>query len=57
MILQLAYVVAMIVGLMAVQAAALYAIGWLVLLIVRCVPLVGKKHRHKHWERLNCPSE
>jgi len=57
MILQLAYVVAMIVGLMAIQAAALYAIGWLVLLICRYIPLVGKRHRHEHWARLNRPSE
>jgi hypothetical protein len=56
-ILQLVYGLAIIAGLMAVQAAALYAIGWLVLLIFRYVPLVGKKHRHEHWQRLNGPPE
>jgi hypothetical protein len=57
MILQLAYGFAVIAGLMAVQAAALYAIGWLVLLVCRYVPLVGRKHRHKDWQRLNRPPE
>ena len=57
MILQLVYVVAMIIGLMAVQAAALYAIGWVVLLVFRYIPLIGKKHRHERWHQLNRPPE
>ena len=57
MILQLVYVVAMIIGLMAVQAAALYTIGWVVMLAFRYVPLIGKKHRHERWQQLNRPHE
>ena len=43
----------MIAGLMAIQAAALYVIWWLVMLVVRFVPIVGVKHRHRDWDRLN----
>jgi F0F1-type ATP synthase assembly protein I len=55
MILQLVYAVAAIAGLVAIQVAALYAIWWLVLLVFRFIPIVGKKHRHENWQRLNRP--
>lgn len=56
MILQLVYGFAAIAGLVAVQIAALYAIWWLVLLVLRFVPIAGKRHRHEAWQRLNRPS-
>jgi hypothetical protein len=57
MILQLLYAFAAIVGLVAIQAAALYAIWWLVLFVFRFVPIAGKRHRHEDWQRLNRPPE
>ena len=33
--------------------AALYAVSWAVLCVVRFIPLVGRKHRHSDWDRLN----
>jgi hypothetical protein len=55
MMLQFAYALAAIAGLLAVQAAALYVIWWLVLLVFRYIPMVGRKHRHRDWQRLNRP--
>lgn len=55
--MQLVYGLVAIAGLVAVQVAALYAIWWLVLVAFRYIPLVGKKHRHEHWQRLNRPRE
>ena len=43
----------MIAGLLAIHAAALYVIWWLVMLSVRFVPIVGVKHKHRDWDRLN----
>jgi hypothetical protein len=51
-ILQLAYIVAIIAGLLAIMAAAYYTICWLTLIAVRCIPIIGKKHRHRDWYRL-----
>jgi hypothetical protein len=34
-------------------AAASYALGWFVLCLVRFVPLIGTRHRHSDWDRLN----
>lgn len=51
--LQLAYGVAIIAGLLAIQVAALYAIGWMVLAAMRFVPSIGRRHKHGDWERLN----
>ncbi len=36
-----------------IVVAALYALSWAVLCLVRFIPLVGRKHRHSDWERLN----
>ena len=33
--------------------AALYAFMWTVLCLVRFIPMIGRKHRHSDWERLN----
>lgn len=57
MILHLVYGFAAIAGLVAVQLAALYAIWRLVLLVLRFVPIAGKRHRHEAWQRLNRPPE
>ena len=42
-----------IAGMIAIQLAALYLICWLVLLAFRRVPMIGKRHRHGDWNRLN----
>jgi hypothetical protein len=42
-----------IAGMLALQGAALYLIYWLVLLAFRRVPMIGKRHRHRDWDRLN----
>ena len=48
---------AVIAGLLAVQTALVYGLGWLVLVAVRRVPLIGRRHRHEAWDRLNRVSE
>jgi hypothetical protein len=35
----------MIAALLALQALALYVIWWVVMIVVSCVPMVGKRHR------------
>lgn len=44
---------AMIAGLLFVQALALYLVARLVLIGVSFVPLIGKRHRHSRWDSLN----
>jgi len=36
-----------------ILVAGWYALSWSVLCLVRCIPLIGRKHRHSDWERLN----
>lgn len=36
-----------------VLASAAYGFMWAVLCLVRVVPMVGRKHRHSDWDRLN----
>ena len=52
-ILDLFFGLAMIAALMAVQLLALYLISRLVLMAVSFVPMIGRKHRHKDWDRRN----
>jgi hypothetical protein len=52
-VLQLAYGFALIAALLAVQAALLYGIWWLVLAVVSYVPIIGRKHKHPNWDRLD----
>jgi len=33
--------------------AGVYGLCWVALCLVRFIPLVGRKHRHSDWERLN----
>ena len=54
-VLQLAHGFALIAGLLAIQFALLYAIWWLVLVVVSYVPIIGRKHKHPNWDRLNRP--
>ena len=44
---------AIIAALMAVLAVAGYVMWWLVLLAVAKLPMIGRRHRHKDWDRLN----
>ena len=43
------FVIALPIGL----AAAAYAFMWSVLCVVRFIPMIGRKHRHSGWDRLN----
>ena len=36
-----------------ILVAGFYALSWAVLCLVRFIPLIGRKHRHSDWERLN----
>jgi hypothetical protein len=51
--LQLAAGVVFIAGLIAVQLLALYVLARIVLIAISYVPMIGKRHRHADWERLN----
>ena len=53
MVLQTLAGLVMIAVMVAVQGAALYLILWVVLIAFRRVPLIGRKHRHADWHRLN----
>jgi hypothetical protein len=44
--------VGIIVGLMAVVAGVLYAFCCAVLFLVGFVPVIGRRHRHAHWDEL-----
>ena len=50
---QLALGLLMIAALLAVQGAILYAMWWAALMVVRLVPMIGRRGRHAEWERLN----
>ena len=50
---QVAYAVAAIAGLLALQALALYLLWWGVMVAVSKVPMIGKRHRHDRWDELN----
>ena len=42
-------------GILAVVGSAIYAMWWVTLLTIRRVPMIGKRHRHPDWDRLNRP--
>ena len=42
-----------IAALLAIAAAGLYVCWWLVMLVVRYLPIVGRRHKHADWDRLN----
>jgi hypothetical protein len=41
-----------IAGLLALLALALYVIWWIVMVVVSFLPIIGKKHKHRDWDRL-----
>ena len=44
----------LIVLMLAAETLVLIALAWLVLSVVRFVPLVGRKHRHSQWDPRHC---
>jgi hypothetical protein len=52
-IVHMALLGALLVLLPLTLAAAVYAFMWAGLWLVRFVPLIGRKHRHSDWDRLN----
>jgi hypothetical protein len=51
--LQLLGALGMIAGLLLVIGLLWFLICWLALAIVSYVPMIGRRHRHRDWERLN----
>lgn len=51
--LQLIAGLAMIAALLALNALALYVIWRFTMIVVSFVPMIGKRHRHPEWDRLN----
>ena len=49
-VIQIVSGLGLIVLLLAVETLVLIALAWIVLSVVRYVPLVGRRHRHQHWE-------
>lgn len=41
-----------IAGLLALLALALYAVWWMVMIVVSFLPVLGKKHKHPDWDDL-----
>ena len=48
--IQFAFGLGLIVLMLAVETLVLIALAWMVLSVVRFLPLVGRKHRHSRWE-------
>jgi hypothetical protein len=44
---------AMIAGIIGAVLAGLYLAWWIVLLGIRRIPIIGRRHRHAAWDRLN----
>jgi hypothetical protein len=42
-------------GILAVVGLAIYALWWISVVAIRHVPMIGKRHRHPDWDRLNRP--
>ena len=42
-----------IAGLLMLNALAFYVIYRIVMMTVSFIPAIGKKHRHRDWDRLN----
>ena len=53
MLLQIIWMIASSAAILALWAAAFYAVCYLTLLLVRIFPLIGKRHRHRRWDELN----
>ena len=52
-VLQLLGGLAIIAAIMGVLAIAGYVMWWVALLAVAKLPMIGRRHRHQNWERLN----
>jgi hypothetical protein len=50
---QIVWMLASIAALLAAAAAAFSLICYLTLMLVRLVPLIGRRHRHRRWAELN----
>jgi hypothetical protein len=42
-------------GILAVAGITIYALWWVSLMAIRRVPMIGRRHRHANWDRLNRP--
>jgi len=40
-----------IAGLLTLLALALYAVWWIVMVVVSFLPIIGKKHKHRDWDQ------
>jgi hypothetical protein len=40
-------------GIVTVTGIIIYVLWFLTLLAIRRIPMIGKRHRHRHWDRLN----
>jgi hypothetical protein len=47
--------IVLIGGIVAAAGIAIYALRWFTLLAIRRVPMIGERHRHPGWDRLNRP--
>jgi hypothetical protein len=45
--------IVMIGGIVMVAGIVIYVVWFLTLLAIRRVPMIGKRHRHRNWDRLN----
>jgi hypothetical protein len=52
-ILQIILLAAWVLVMPLILVAGLYTLSWSVLSLVRFILLIGRKHRHSDWERLN----
>jgi hypothetical protein len=39
--------------LLGVILLGVYMVGWIALMAVRFLPMIGKRHRHDDWDKLN----
>ena len=51
--LQLTAGFASIAALLALAAAGLYLCWWVVMLAVSYLPIIGRRHKHADWDRMN----
>jgi hypothetical protein len=50
--LQIVSALGIIAGLLALAAVAWFGFCWIVLLLLRFVPVIGSRHRHSRWDEL-----
>ena len=55
LVAQFVFGLLLIVAALAVLATVLSLVAWVILSVVRSLPLVGRKHRHSQWDELNRP--